>query len=308
MKKILILGGSGFVGTNLISKIIKNKNNKIYATYFKNKKFKRFKNVKYLKGNLLNLKFCKSITKNIDEVYMCAAYTAGANIINKNPLKFVFDNSIMNLNVLESSAENQVKKFIFLSSSIVYPDSKKKMKENDVNYTFFKKYHNVSWMKIYTEKISEVYAKKMKILIIRPANLYGPFDKFDPSVAKVIPSLIYKFENYQKVEVWGNGKEIKDFLFIEDFIEILLKLKNKIKKFDIINVASGQQIKIKDLVEKIKSNYPRKKLVFLTNKPTMISVRKIDTLKLNKLIKFKFKFNINDGIKKTINWYRENLI
>ena len=77
-------------------------------------------------------------------------------------------------------------------------------------------------MKIYTEKISEVYAKKMKILIVRPANLYGPFDKFDPSVAKVIPSLIYKFENHKKVEVWGNGKEIKDFLFIEDFVKFFL--------------------------------------------------------------------------------------
>lgn len=294
------------MGINLISKMVKNKNNKIYATYYKNKKFKRFKNVKYLKGNLLNLNFCNSVTKNIDEVYMCAAYTAGANIINKNSLKFVFDNSIMNLNILESSSKNKVKKFIFLSSSIVYPDSKKKMNESDVNYTFFKKYHNVSWMKIYTEKVSEMYTNKIKILIIRPSNLYGPFDKFNPSVAKVIPSLIYKFENHRKVEVWGNGKEIKDFMFIDDFIDILLKLKNRIKKFDIINVASERQVKIKDLVEIIKSHYLRKKIVFLKNKPIMISVRKIDTLKLKKLIKFRLKFNINDGIKKTIDWYKKN--
>lgn len=306
MRKILILGGSGFVGINLISKMVKNKNNKIYATYYKNKKFKRFKNVKYLKGNLLNLNFCNSVTKNIDEVYMCAAYTAGANIINKNSLKFVFDNSIMNLNILESSSKNKVKKFIFLSSSIVYPDSKKKMNERDVNYTFFEKYHNVSWMKIYTEKVSEMYTNKIKILIIRPSNLYGPFDKFNPSVAKVIPSLIYKFENHRKVEVWGNGKEVKDFMFIDDFIDILLKLKNKIKKFDIINVASERQVKIKDLVEIIKSHYLRKKIVFLKNKPIMISVRKIDALKLKKLIKFRLKFNINDGIKKTIDWYKKN--
>ena len=101
------------------------------------------------------------------------------------------------------------------------------MKEEDVNYSF-KKYNNVAWMKIYTEKVCKMYNEFFDILILRPSNLYGPYDKFDKLNAKVIPSLIRKFNNYKKVEIWGDGKDIKDFLYIEDFVKILsILIKNK---------------------------------------------------------------------------------
>jgi len=126
MKKILIVGGSGFVGINFIKIFSKSKNYKIYSTLYKNKNFKKIKGVKYFKGDLLNINFCKKITKNIDEVYMCAAFTAGAKVIEKNPMSFVHDNTVMNLNILKASKKNNVKKFVFISSSVVYPNTKKK--------------------------------------------------------------------------------------------------------------------------------------------------------------------------------------
>ena len=142
---------------------------------------------------------------------MCAAFTAGAKIIEKNPLEFVTINTQINLNILNACKKNKIKKFIFLSSNVVYPNKKTAMKEEDVNYSFFKKYNNVAWMKIYTEKVCKMYNEFFDILILRPSNLYGPYDKFDKLNAKVIPSLIRKFNNYKKVEIWGDGKDIKDF-------------------------------------------------------------------------------------------------
>ena len=305
MKKALIVGGSGFVGLNLIKNLNKNNNYKIFSTIHKNYNFTKFAKVKYFKGDLLNYNFCKKITKNIDEVYMCSAYTAGAKIINKNPMEFVHENTLMNLNLLKASANNNIKVFIFLSSTVVYPDTKKEVSEDDVNFTFFHKYNNVAWMKIYSEKVCEMYKNKFKILIIRPSNLYGPYEKFDKDKSKVIPSLIRKFENNKIVKVWGDGKEKRDFIYIDDFIRILLKIKSKSFNFLILNVASGKIYSINKLIRIIKTNYPKKKVKFLSNRLKMIAVRKINNSKMKQLINFKLKYSLDKGIKETIDWYKK---
>ena len=90
---------------------------------------------------------------------MCAAVSSGAMIIQNNPMYHVNDNIIMNMNILKASAGNKVKKFIFLSSNTVYPVSKKSMTEKNLNYSLFSKYFNVGWMKIFSEKLCEMYKK-----------------------------------------------------------------------------------------------------------------------------------------------------
>ena len=162
---------------------------------------------------------------------MCAAVSSGAQIIQNNPMYHVNDNVIMNLNILKACEKNKVKKFIFLSSNTVYPVGFKSMGENDLNYSLFSKYFNVGWMKIFSEKICEMYKDKFKIIIVRPSNLFGPYDKFDPLRSKVIPALIRKFEKKKIVEVWGSGKDVKDFLYIDDFVRNLLLVIEKINKF-----------------------------------------------------------------------------
>ena len=99
-KKILVLGGSGFLGTNIILKL-NNKRNTITSTYFKNKNFHRTKNVKYLCGDLRNFGFCKKITRSADIVFMCAAVTSGAEDIENNPMIHVNDNVKMNVNIIK---------------------------------------------------------------------------------------------------------------------------------------------------------------------------------------------------------------
>ena len=240
---ILIVGGSGFVGTNILKKINHSKYN-VFATRNKSKKYLKNNKIKYFKGNLKNLKFCEKITDSIDIVIMCAAVSSGAMVIQNNPMFHVDDNIVMNQNILKASAKNKIKKFIFLSSNTVYPVIKKPMKENDMNYDLFHKYFNVGWMKIFSEKLCEMYKSKMIINIIRPANLYGPYDKFDPTRSKVIPALIRKFERQKTIEVWGSGKDVKDFLYIDDFVENLLTVVEKVNKFSILNICSSNSISL----------------------------------------------------------------
>ncbi len=304
-KKIIIIGGSGFIGTNILKKIDKNRNN-VFSTSFKNKNYKRIKNIKYYKGNLKDLNFCRKITKSKDIVIMCAAVSSGAMVMQKNPMFHVDDNVLMNMNILKASSENKVKKFIFISSNTVYPVSKKAMSEKDVNYSLFNKYFNVGWMKIFSEKICQMYKNKMNILIVRPGNIFGPHDKFDLVRSKVVPSLIRKFEENKNVEVWGDGKDVKDFIYVVDFVTILLRLINMPFKFMILNVASGKSISLKKIIDFLSKIYKRdkKNIKFNFNKPTMIPVRRINIRKLKKLIKFKPKFTLEKGLLDTIKWYK----
>lgn len=306
MKKILVVGGSGFVGTNLINVLSQKKEYKVFSTVFKRKKFKNFKKIKYYRGDLKNSDFCERITKGKDIVIMSAAFTAGAKVIDNNPMEFVTVNTQINLNILNACKKNKIKKFIFLSSSIVYPNKSKPMKENDVNYSFFEKYNNVAWMKLYTEKVCEMYNNFFDVLILRPSNLYGPHDKFDKLNAKVIPSLIRKFNNEKEIEIWGDGKDIKDFLYIDDFVKILIYLIKNKKKFLILNVGSGKSVNLMQIIYIIQSYYSHKKFYFKKNSPKMIPVRKINIDRLKKFVNLKNFINLKNGLEKTIKWYKKN--
>ena len=294
------------MGINLINRLNKKKT-KIFATHFSQKKFKKFKNVNYFRGDLRKNNFCKKITQGKDTVYMCAAVSSGAKIMQENPMIHVNDNIIMNMNILKAASENKVKKFIFISSNTVYPVSKKKMHENDLNYNLFHKYFNVGWMKIFSEKLCEMYKSSMTIIIVRPSNLYGPFDKFDKLKSKVIPTLIRKFENDKIVEIWGDGKDYKDFLYIDDFIDGLISTVKKVNKFSIINISLGKSISLNLIINFLIKFYKKNKNEIKYNElmPSMIPFRKIDNKKFLKLNNFKFKDSIYSGLRKTIKWYKK---
>lgn len=308
-KKILITGASGFVGTNLCKSISKSKYY-IYGNFLKKKNFKKFKKVKYIKKNLLSFKNCKEITKNKDIVIMCAAISSGANVIINNPLAHFTPNIIMNNNILQACYENNVKKLIFISSNTVYPNSKKKMKESDSKYNFFEKYFIVAWMKKFSEISCQIFSEKtnsdLSCIIVRPGNLYGPFDKFSKLESKVIPALIRRsIELENPFKVWGNGKELKDFLFIDDFVKGIIKLIEYDKKFEIVNLAYGKSVSIRKVIKyifKILNYHP--KIEFDLKKPTLIKNRFINNSKAYKKLNWEPKTHLLEGLKKTINWYK----
>ena len=313
-KNILVTGGSGFVGINLLKKLSLNKNVNLYSNYYSKLNFIKIADVKYVNSNLENIDECKKICKNMNIVIMCAANSSGAAIMDKTPLVHLNPNIRMNINMTEAAYEAGVRKFIFISSNTVYPDVDFAVKEGDATFDFFDKYYVVGWMKRFSEIIMEIYSNKIKLnkmttIIVRPGNLYGPFDKFDTEKSKVIPSLIKKVvERQNPLQVWGDGNDVKDFLYIDDFIGGLENIINKIDSHEIFNIASGKGVTIKEVLSLILKieNYNNLKISFDGSMPKMIPKRLINIDKAKKILNFSPKISLEEGLLKTIEWYKSN--
>ncbi len=314
-KTILVAGASGFIGTNLVKKLI-NLECKIIGTYNNNNPKIINSKVDYVKADLRNQTECQKILKNIDIVFMCAANSSGAKIMTEKPLNHLTPNLIMNTLMLESAYLNSVDKFVFISSNTVYPLTDTFVKENDSTYDFYEKYHIVAWMKKFSEVMCDMYSKKisnkMNTLVVRPGNLYGPYDKFDWENSKVIAALIRKFiEKQNPIQVWGDGNDIKDFLYIEDFIDALIKYAALDNYGETVNIASGKPTTIRQIVSileklEILQNNQKANIIFDSSKPSMIPVRLIDISKICSAIDWLPRIDIEDGLLKTIEWYKKN--
>ncbi len=310
-KRVLVAGGSGFVGTHLTKKL-HTLGASVRSTFHDKGLQEKIEGVEYLKVNLLNSEDCLAATKDIDFVFMCAANSSGAEVMDKTPLIHLTPNVVMNSQMLSAAYENQVEKFCFISSNTVYPLTDFAVTEKDVTGEFFEKYFIVGWMKRFSEIMCEMYATKIKqpmdILVVRPGNLYGPFDKFNKSESKVIAALIRRaLEKQDPFEVWGDGLDLKDFLYIDDFIEGMLKAFALDKKFTVLNIASGIPITIKEVLEKILevTEHTQAKVVFDTTKPTMIPIRLINISAINEATGWNPKVGMNDGLRQTVDWYVE---
>jgi len=304
---IIVCGGNGFIGYNILEELIKNKNYNVYATF--NHKHKIIKRVKWIKANLLNDKKVNEILKNKDIVIQAAAITTGSKDVITRPYIHVTDNIIMNTLLLRSAYENNVKHFIFFSCTVMYNSSNKFHTEKSKNIIKENSnYFGVGNMKMYIEKQCLFYSKlkKTKFTILRHSNIYGPYDKFDENTSHVLPNFLNKALNEdKKFLIWGNGKSIRDFLYIKDLVEcIKVLLKKQKSNFEIFNVGSEKPISITELAKQILLITKKNKVIkYMNNNYSIDNKIKISTKKI-KLLKWKPKHSLKEGIEKTINWYK----
>ncbi len=313
MKKILICGSSGFIGSNILKFLNKNKKNKFFALVHKKKITKKISGVKYLYGNLLNYKDCLRLTRNIDIVIQCAATTSGSKYIINQPYLHVTDNAVMNSYLLRAVYENKVKHFIFTSCTVMYKNSKRNLSENEVDEKkIFSNYYGVANTKLYIEKICKFYStiSKTKFSIIRHSNLYGPNDKFDLDKGHFIGSSIFKIFNQKEnfVKIFGKGNEKRDYLFVEDFNRFIRILMSKQKSnFEIFNCTYGKSYKIKEILEKIINiSKLNKKIISIKNSKNINVDICVHSKKAKKILGWSPRFTIDEGLQKTIKWYLGN--
>ena len=313
MKKVLILGASGFIGQNLIQYFCKKKDYKIIGVY-NNSKPRKLAKVNFIKADLRKRDEASRVVQNCDIIIQAAAITSGSNDIVKRPHIHVTDNLIINSNILDACHKNKIKHFIFFSCTIMYHSSLKKLKETDFDpqKKISNKYFASANTKLSIEKLCEFFSRisDCKFTAIRHSNIYGPNDKFDLKKSHVFGATVRKvFSSKKKITVWGNGKEKRDLLYIDDLINFVEKVIKKQKsKFEIFNCGYGKSISINNLVNLImKISKKKLKIYYDKNKPTIPTNILIDCTKARKKLGWKKKISLEEGIKRTLSWVEENL-
>lgn len=302
-KQILVTGGAGFLGSSVIQELNKRgvERGKIRIPRSHESDLRKWEN-------------CVSAVKGIDLVIHLAANVGGIGYNRAYPGTLFFDNAVMGIQLMEAARQAGVGKFVAVGTVCAYP-----------------KFTPVPFMESelwngYPEETNAPYGIAKKVLLVQaqayraqygfnaiyllPVNLYGPGDNFDVESSHVIPALIKKMvdakaKGEKKVVVWGSGEASREFLYVEDAAESIVLASEKYDEPDPVNIGAGFEIKIKDLVSLIsKLTDFNGQIVWDANKPDGQPRRMLDTSKAASKFGFKAKTSLEDGIRKTIEWYR----
>ncbi len=306
-KNVLVTGGTGLIGMQLVDMLIQRGAKVTVASIDKgNKSIK----CEFVYKDLRNFENCVELCKGKEVVFQLAGIKGSPAMAIKKPASFMVPTIIMSLNMLEAARISKVRNFLITSSVGVYSPAEV-FNEEDVWKTFPSNNDKFAgWAKRLTELQAEAFKiehQMENISIVRPANVFGPYDNFDPENAMVIPSLITKAINSKdKFTVWGDGSAIRDFIYSRDVANgMILAIEKNIK--EPINLGSGKGITIREIVEIINNFIPNgpKEIIWDTSKPAGDKKRIMNT---EKAISYGIypQTSLEEGIKNTISWYEQN--
>jgi len=251
-------------------------------------------------------------TDGVQDLIVCAAQTYGAQVMRDEPTRLVLPNLQIHSNLFEAARTNRVERVLAISSSTVYQEAFRPLREDelDLNVQPFPLYQGVGWMKRYVEQLARFYHDRygMPVAIVRPSNLYGPRDKFADDRSHVLPALIKRALRAERpFVVWGTGAAVRDFLFVEDFVDDLLAVLATPRAFacDPLNLASGTALTIRDAVATILDACGHDAAPqYDPSKPDAIPYRMLDTTKADAVLGRRARTCFRDGIAATVAWYR----
>ncbi len=307
---ILITGGSGFVGSNLATRLADN--GKIVRATYRSRAHAvpAHAGIESVQVDLTKPEDCAKAVDGVETVFMCAAQTSGAAIIRGTPLAHVTPNVMMNTLMLEAACHAGVKRFVFISTGAVYPDTlgRPVAEHEALDDHPYDAYFAAGWMKRYAEILCKTYAEKidppMPCIVVRPANIYGPRDKFGQKTSHVTAAIIRKvFEKQVPLELWGSGEDVRDVIYIDDFIDGLLAAANTKRTYLEVNIASGAGICIRDILETAMQVSGHKAEIRTDpSKPTTIPILLFDTTVAESELEFTAKIPLDEGIRRTLAW------
>ena len=318
IQSVLICGASGFIGRNIAERLTKRQDLEVYGTYFGTKP--SIKGISLTRVDLTKELEVSRIVRGMDIVIQAAAVTSGSRDIVTKPYLHVTDNAIMNSLIFKSCFDNHVKHVVFFSCTVMYPSKSSPVKEQDFNHKITDKYFGVGWTKAYLEKMCEFYSNisDTKYTAIRHSNIYGPHDKYDLDKSHFFGATITKVLRARdnppageagKIVVWGDGSEERDLLYVSDLVDFVEDILKKQKDpFELINIGQGKAFSVKDVVRKIIEVSGKKiKLEFDLSAPTIKFNLSVNIDRARKKYNWKPKISLEEGIKKTISWYKQSL-
>lgn len=314
--KILVCGITGFIGANIAERLIKRDDVQLYGTFFSSKPshfFTANKKIKLTNVDLTNKSDVNKVISGKDIVIQAAAVTTGSKDVVTRPYIHVTDNALMNSLIFRACFENKIKHLVFFSCTTMYPNQVRPVKEDDFNYKIIDKYFGVGWTKVYIEKMCEFYSRigNTKYTAIRHSNIYGPYDKYDLERSHFFGATITKVltATGDRISVWGDGSEKRDLLYVSDLVNFVETIIKKQKEpFELINLGMGKGYSVKDVIKKIiKISGKKLSLEFDESKPTIKFNLAVNIGKARKKYNWQPKVSLDEGIKRTLAWYLENI-
>ena len=307
-KNVLVTGGTGLIGRQLVDLLVSYGSNVTVVSL--DDSVTAPKDVKFLKTDLRKFDNCIDVCKGQEIVFNLVGIKGSPRMAMTKPASFFVPTITFSINMMEAARLSGVERYLYTSSVGVYSPADV-FYEDDVWKTFPSENDKFAgWAKRMGELQAEAYKIEYnwdKISIVRPANVYGPFDNFDPENAMVIPSLINRAVSGESpLSVWGDGSPIRDFIHSKDVaLGMLLAVEKNIN--EPINLGSGKGVSIKEIATTIAQNIPGGPvdISWDTSKPKGDAKRLMDTSRAESY-GFNTSVSLEEGIIDTINWFINN--
>jgi len=308
-KNILVTGGTGLIGRPLVEMLIE-KGARVTVVSLDDPS-RAPKEVKFIQADLREFSNCLDACRDQDIVFHAAGVKGSPLTAKLQPASYFTPTITFNTNMMEAARRQKIKRYLFTSSIGVYSPAEV-FYEDDVWKTFPSENDRFAgWAKRMGELQAEAYKIEYgwdTVSIVRPANVYGPFDNFDPKTGMVIPSLIHRaLSGENPLKVWGDGSPIRDFIYAKDVaLGMMLAVEKGVNVP--VNLGSGIRVTIKEMVEIISKNVPNGplKIAWDKSKPKGDTMRVMDMERAKKLLGFECQYSLEEGIKETIEWYLKN--
>lgn len=303
-KRILVTGGTGLIGRQVVE-ILCEAGAKVTIVSLDNVTV--HKNAEHIIGDITDFGFCIDITKGLDYVFHLAGIKGSIEVSRTQLASHFVPTLMMNTNMLEASRVNNVSKLVYTSSigaysnAEIFRESDYRLDSEPMDFAGWAK--RVAELQIHSYKIQH---NMDNFAIVRPCNVYGPGDNFDPENAMVIPSIMCRIHNGENpVKIWGDGSAIRDFAYSRDVAEGVILALYHGTKGGFVNLGSGKGYSVRELVESLHSfidfNYE-----FDATKPSGAPVRVMDISLAKDSIGYDPKTSLVDGLKETWEWFLAN--
>ncbi len=304
--KIYVAGHKGLVGSAIV----------------RNLKNRGFNNIITRTHSELDLTNQEQVRRFFEEekpeyVFLAAARVGGIHANNTYPADFIYENLMIQNNVIKSAHDFKVKKLLFLGSTCIYPKMAKQPIKEEYLLTGALEETNEAYAvaKIAGLEMCKFFKRQYgdNFISCMPTNLYGPNDNFDLKNSHVLPALIRKFHeakmnNSETVEIWGTGTPLREFLYVDDMADACVFLMENYNGEQHVNIGTGEEVSIRELAETVKDVVGFKgNLIFNTEMPDG-TPRKLTTVEKLHGLGWKHKVSLNDGIKLAYEWFLGNYI
>ena len=302
--KIYVAGSNGMVGSAIVRAL----------------KAKGYINIVVKSSKELDLKNQQAVHDFFNQeqpeyVFLAAAKVGGIHANNSYPATFIYDNLMIQSNVIQAAYDFNVKKLLFLGSSCIYPKFAPQPIKEEYLLTGSLEPTNEAYAiaKIAGLKMCQFYKQQYgcNFISAMPTNLFGVNDNFNLENSHVLPALLRKFieakqNNKQEVTIWGSGTPMREFLFVDDLAEACLFLMENYNGIETVNIGTGEDVSIKELAETIMKIVGFEgSLIFDASKPDGAPRKLLDVSKINNL-GWKHQTSLENGIQKTLNWIQKN--